>query len=144
MNCPKDGTELKHKERHGVEVDSCESCRGIWLDYSELDAIEDTVFAEDDLKGSMIFAKSPTEYKCPICGSPLSQFRYRLHDLTLEYCPNLHGFWLDAEEEERVLDLLREREKDLGRKFKAEAEWSNAIRRLRSPSFAEKIRNLLK
>jgi len=143
MICPKDGTELKTKNHRGIEVDSCESCGGMWLDYAELDAIEDTAFAEDEFKGTLIYSKSPTEYRCPNCAAHLSQFRYRLHDLTLEYCPNMHGFWLDATEDKRVLDLLRKREEDLGRKFSAEAEWAKAVRKMRSPTFADKLRNLL-
>jgi uncharacterized protein len=39
MQCPIDQTELRLAERHGVEIDYCPRCRGVWLDRSELDKI---------------------------------------------------------------------------------------------------------
>jgi uncharacterized protein len=39
MQCPVDGTDLAMAERHGVEIDYCPKCRGIWLDRGELDKI---------------------------------------------------------------------------------------------------------
>lgn len=37
--CPLDGAELIHRERHGVAIDLCPFCHGIWLDADELQAI---------------------------------------------------------------------------------------------------------
>ncbi len=31
MQCPVDSTDLLMAERHGVEIDYCPKCRGIWL-----------------------------------------------------------------------------------------------------------------
>lgn len=39
MQCPIDGTDLAMAERHGVEIDYCPKCRGVWLDRGELDKI---------------------------------------------------------------------------------------------------------
>ena len=39
MRCPVDGQTLVMSERHGVEIDYCPECRGIWLDRGELDRI---------------------------------------------------------------------------------------------------------
>ena len=39
MKCPIDGTTLVMAERHGVEIDYCPECRGVWLDRGELDKI---------------------------------------------------------------------------------------------------------
>lgn len=39
MNCPKCNTALVMSERHGVEIDYCPDCRGIWLDRGELDKV---------------------------------------------------------------------------------------------------------
>jgi len=41
MKCPIDDTELMMSERHGVEIDYCPKCRGVWLDRGELDKIID-------------------------------------------------------------------------------------------------------
>ena len=39
MNCPTCKVELKMADRHGVEIDYCPQCRGVWLDRGELDKI---------------------------------------------------------------------------------------------------------
>lgn len=39
MKCPIDGATLIMSERHGVEIDYCPECRGVWLDRGELDKI---------------------------------------------------------------------------------------------------------
>jgi Zn-finger nucleic acid-binding protein len=40
MRCPVcNDSDLLTTERQGVEIDSCPSCRGVWLDRGELDAI---------------------------------------------------------------------------------------------------------
>jgi len=39
MTCPKCGAAMRSYERNGVHVDQCESCRGIFLDMGELEAI---------------------------------------------------------------------------------------------------------
>jgi ribosomal protein L37AE/L43A len=39
MRCPKCGTKLKSVEHHGVTVEECPSCQGLWLDRGELEAL---------------------------------------------------------------------------------------------------------
>jgi len=39
MKCPQCNETLLIAERHGVEIDYCPSCRGVWLDRGELDKI---------------------------------------------------------------------------------------------------------
>lgn len=39
MECPRCRVPLSMSERHGVEVDYCPQCRGVWLDRGELDKI---------------------------------------------------------------------------------------------------------
>ena len=49
MKCPvcKDVTLLM-AEKHGVEIDYCPECRGIWLDRGELDKIIERASKYDD------------------------------------------------------------------------------------------------
>lgn len=42
MKCPNDNTTLLMTERHGIEIDYCPECRGVWLDRGELDKIIDS------------------------------------------------------------------------------------------------------
>lgn len=37
--CPTCRVDLVMSERHGVEIDYCPKCRGVWLDRGELDKI---------------------------------------------------------------------------------------------------------
>lgn len=39
MKCPRCESRLDERERHGITVDVCGSCRGIWLDRGELEKI---------------------------------------------------------------------------------------------------------
>jgi hypothetical protein len=39
MKCPKDGSDLRTIEFHGVQVDTCDECGGLWLDQGELDIL---------------------------------------------------------------------------------------------------------
>ena len=36
MRCPVCNVDLLLAERHGIEIDYCSKCRGIWLDRGEL------------------------------------------------------------------------------------------------------------
>jgi Zn-finger nucleic acid-binding protein len=39
LPCPVCRSELVPSERLGIEIDSCPTCRGVWLDRGELDKI---------------------------------------------------------------------------------------------------------
>lgn len=116
-----------------LEVDSCPQCRGMWLDFDELDKLEDVIFDEDAKKGSLIHFQKKTEYPCPHCESKLDEFQYRLYDLKLDAClENSHGFWLDAGEDERVAEIMERRLSEMQRKFTAENEWKQVLKNMHS------------
>ena len=112
-----------------IEVDSCPNCRGMWLDFNELDKLEDVAFDDDSRKGSLIHHQAKTEFPCPQCGAAMEEFQYRLHDLKLDYCAeNDHGFWLDAGEDERVIAAMNQRAQDIQRKTSAESDWRQTLK----------------
>jgi hypothetical protein len=39
LDCPNCRVDLVMSERHGIEIDYCPKCRGVWLDRGELDKI---------------------------------------------------------------------------------------------------------
>lgn len=45
--CPKCGCDLEEREHHGVRIDQCTECEGMWLNKGELEIIE-----EIDRRGS--------------------------------------------------------------------------------------------
>ena len=144
MNCPRCNCELAVENYRGIEVDRCPNCGGMWLDYGELDQLEDTVLDKDKLKGSLMLRSFQRELACPKCGGRMQRFYYRANKLELDFCEEGHGWWLDADEERRVLELMEQRIKDLDRKAKAEAEWGNFLAKLRSPSTFGKVKRLFR
>jgi len=111
------------------EVESCPNCRGMWLDFHELDKLEDVIYAEDAHKGSLVHFQRQTDFPCPHCGAKLDEFQYRLYDLNLDTCAeNDHGFWLDAGEDERVMEIMQKRAGDIKRKLDAESEWRQMLK----------------
>ena len=68
MNCPRGcAAPLQMTERHGVEVDYCPTCRGIWLDRGELDKILDRMemqakAGEPRIPQDPVSAPRPPEY----------------------------------------------------------------------------------
>ncbi len=38
-HCPKCGEELVEEEFHGVNIDRCRACNGVWLDNGELETL---------------------------------------------------------------------------------------------------------
>lgn len=134
MNCPKCDSELVKKYYKGaLEVEACPLCRGMWLDWNELDKLEDLTFDDDAHKGSLIHFGARTKFPCPQCGADLTEFQYRLYDLRLDYCAeHNHGFWLDGGEDERVMELMRRRAAEIQRKLDAESAWRQTLKAMRS------------
>jgi hypothetical protein len=83
-----------------------------------------------------------TALKCPQCGKAMKSFQYRLFDLTMDFCEDGHGYWLTADEDKRVLELMQKEEKDLGRKVLAEDRWKSHLRYLQSGSLLDEMRDL--
>jgi Zn-finger nucleic acid-binding protein len=144
MKCPRCKAELVVEDYQGIEVDRCPNNEGMWLDHGELDQLEDTVFDEDKLKGSLMLRSFEGKLECPKCGKSMQRFYYRAYNLELDFCEDGHGWWLDAGEERRVLELMEQRIKDLDRKTKAEAEWGDFLARLKSPSTFDKVKRLFR
>jgi uncharacterized protein len=51
MQCPNCRIDLQMTERHGVEIDYCPRCRGVWLDRGELDKIIERAGDDDRPRG---------------------------------------------------------------------------------------------
>ena len=143
MRCPNCGAELAVAKRDGIDVELCPACQGMWLTPQELEQLEDETF---DLgkKGSLVFDPEPSSRQCPVCSGPLQTFSYRDYGLKLELCSQGHGYWLDAGEDKRVLQLMRQEETALERKFSAEDKWAAHLRHWRQPSFLDKVRDLFR
>jgi Zn-finger nucleic acid-binding protein len=141
MKCPKCNADLQTQDDRGVEVEACPSCQGMWLTPTELDELENEVYSNETNKGSLYLVSHETNLKCPVCASSLKRFDYRFFDLQLDCCPE-HGFWLDKDEDNKILELMRGEEQRVKRKFGTEDSWANRMRHLRSPTFFSKLKDL--
>ena len=124
-----------------MEVEACPSCQGMWLTPAELDQLENEAFNNEANKGSVYVVSHATELKCPVCSAALRQFDYRFFDLQIDCCPE-HGFWLNKDQDNQILELMRGEEERIERKFGTEYAWANYINHLRSPSFFTKLKGL--
>jgi uncharacterized protein len=145
MKCPNDNADLASAKRDGLQVEACPQCQGLWLNRQELNALEDEAFnLGDDEKGTLMAEPEPSTRICPECGKPMQSFQYRFYDLRLDYCADGHGFWLDAGEDKRVLELMKEEQARLKRSGRAEQTWASHLQHLRSHSIIEKVRDLFR
>ena len=143
MKCPKCNSDLIPAIRHKINVNYCPTCKGMWLDRQELEQLEDEAFDFGEAaKGTLIFGSTPTADKCPECAALLKSFSYRFYDLEMEFCENLHGYWLYDDEDTRVLELMQKEELNYERKLLAEDNWTKVLKRMRSHSFLSKVRDL--
>ncbi len=127
MNCPRDNTGLKHETLHGIQVDACDTCGGIWLDTHELDELEAaTSSTEEERRATVTFGERKGDLKCPVCTKTMIVFNYRAHAVEIDMCDE-HGWWLDHGEEKRVREIIEERVRDLGRKYSAEKSWGGFL-----------------
>jgi Zn-finger nucleic acid-binding protein len=144
LKCPRGHGELAADVRHKLRVESCPTCKGMWLEREELAQLENEAFHLDEhAKGTLVFDEAPSDGQCPECGERLKRFNYRAYDLELEVCPNQHGYWLDQGEDDRVLELMRKEEAAIDRSMGAEDKWSRTLKHLRSGSLLDKLRDLL-
>ena len=142
MKCPNCDGELAKTKRSGVEMELCPACKGMWLTPQELTELEDEVFDfGDDEKGTLVFEPTDDSRECPECGKKMKTFQYRLYDLNMDFCDSGHGYWLEADEDKRVLELMNREEKDLGRKVLAEDRFAAHLRYLQSGSMMDRLRD---
>jgi Zn-finger nucleic acid-binding protein len=145
VKCPECNVGLVGATRHRLPVQSCPSCQGMWLEHPELPQLEDEVFDfGEHAKGTLVVSATPTRHPCPECGTPLQQFRYRFYDVSMELCPQEHGYWLQRDEDDRVLELMKKEEGQLQRKLVAEDQWAKLLRHMHSRSFGSRLRDLFR
>jgi Zn-finger nucleic acid-binding protein len=135
--------ELAATTRHRLPVQRCPACQGMWFANQELEQLEDEVFDfGEHAKGTLVVGATPTNHPCPQCGVPLQQFRYRFYDVTMDMCEHQHGYWLERDEDDRVLELMKKEEGQLQRKLVAEDQWGRLLKHMRSGSFFSRLRDL--
>ena len=142
LNCPRCKVALNEKKFKDIDVDHCPQCKGLWLEFHELDQLEDHSMDSDDTKGMLEYARRESDISCPHCNEVMETFNYRAHNLPIDHCTNEHGYWLDEGEEKKVLDIMKQRVRDLKRSSSAEESWSKFLERGGTRSFLAKVKDL--
>ena len=144
MNCPRCDVALDEAKLKGIEIDHCPQCKGLWLDFHELDELEDHAMDDDQSKGMIEYARRESDISCPHCHEVMETFNYRAHDLPIDHCKNRCGYWLDEGEEKKVLEIMKQRVQDLKRSSSAQDSWATFMERGGSRSFLTKVKDLFK
>jgi len=98
-------------EYHNIELDYCNSCKGVWFDSGELElllksyGLEETKAFFDDILNSQEATSSEEKRKCPICGRKIKKTAIGGQpEILIDACRDGHGLWFDGGE---VAQLIR-------------------------------------
>ncbi|HXE71957.1 MAG TPA: zf-TFIIB domain-containing protein, partial [Candidatus Nitrosotenuis sp.] len=90
MKCPKDGGDLRLTEVLGVQIDTCPTCDGCWLDPGELAQMQ-RFGGREPLPLELIDLRR-TRFVCPRCQAPLEEGSHpTMPALRLERCSGCGG-----------------------------------------------------
>ncbi|MCA1597191.1 MAG: zf-TFIIB domain-containing protein [Chloroflexi bacterium] len=112
MTCPVCSASMSPQDFGGVSVDVCDSCKGIWFDWSELGKVEgENADLTAALKDALASPRHPDEDRekisCPKCSLSLHRHIYKMvKGVSIDECYECGGFFLDAGE----LKVIRETE----------------------------------
>ena len=110
MNCPACDFEMTELEMGGVKVDACHGgCGGIWFDAFELQRVDDRrevatenlLRVQRDPNRTVDFSRKRS---CPRCdGVKLKRHFFSAQkQVEVDHCPNCSGYWLDADELQKI------------------------------------------
>lgn len=105
MKCPVCSIPLIVVERHGIELDFCLTCKGIWFDAGELKLLSHALEIKADLPDIMSLEAMQTQEKerpCPRCDKKMD--KVRMAEVTIDRCRQSHGLWFDWGELGQVLE----------------------------------------
>jgi hypothetical protein len=98
-------------EYHNIELDYCNSCRGVWFDAGELElllksqALEEPHAFFDGVLDSQEAVSLEKKRKCPICGRKMKKTAMGGQpEILVDACPDKDGLWFDGGE---VAQLIR-------------------------------------
>ena len=113
MKCPSCHSELKEHQYHGLTVDICPNCRGIWFDSGEMKEYVDFLIKDHDelsdaeikLNKEVISAYRVSEplKSCPRCQQEMKKINYAYDsNIILDRCLACNGIWTEGGEIDRV------------------------------------------
>jgi Zn-finger nucleic acid-binding protein len=111
MICPVCKYDMIVVEYHNIELDYCNSCKGVWFDSGELElllksyGLEEPKAFFDGIFNSQEAASPEKKRNCPICGHKLKKTAIGGQpEILIDVCRDKHGLWFDGGE---VAQLIR-------------------------------------
>lgn len=111
MICPVCKYDMIVVEYQNIELDYCNSCKGVWFDSGELElllksqGLEETKVFLDGILTSQEAVSSEKKRNCPICGHKMKKTAIGGQpEILIDVCPDKHGLWFDGGE---VTQLIR-------------------------------------
>ena len=103
MKCPVCDTEMKPVSTHGIEVDFCPNCKGVWFDSKEMEKLSDSIEEFNIVEPRFENMKLEDDMdeglrQCPRCKSTMSKVTINGKPPVFDYCPNDCGYWFDDNE----------------------------------------------
>lgn len=100
---------------HGVEIDHCPECMGVWFEKGELEYAKDEKektlnWIDLDLWDKEEDFRISKEGKCcPSCNVPLYEVEYGDSETKIDFCGLCEGVWLDRGEFKKIMEYLKDR-----------------------------------
>jgi len=115
MQCPNCSLACESETYHEIVIQVCPKCKGVWLDKQEMAKVaqnKQKAFRANEVEAiNRLCGASAVPHEidsrsisCPQCGqSAMKTFNYKYSSgVTVDRCPAGCGFWLDADEVEKV------------------------------------------
>lgn len=118
MECPNCQGQLSAITYEGIQVESCPSCGGEWLEGDELGKIvrlrqqrfskqEQQAIANAEPVTGIKLADADRDLTCPKCGGTTDALHYAMDTgIIIDRCTACHGLWLGGGELEKVQMLM--------------------------------------
>jgi len=111
MICPRCGKELVTSEIEDQTVETCQACKGMWLEKNQLNSL--LLEIGGDVESCSVDDKPHSDkyppVTCPRCGDvTMRKINFLDYsDIILDYCEKCGGFWLDRDELVKMKDYIR-------------------------------------
>jgi len=100
-------------EYRSIELDYCNSCKGVWFDSGELELLLKSQDLEepraflDSILNSQEAISPEKKRNCPICGHKMKKTAIgEQPKILIDICHNGHGLWFDGGEVTQVIRRL--------------------------------------
>jgi Zn-finger nucleic acid-binding protein len=113
MICPVCKYDMLVVEYHNIELDYCNSCKGVWFDSGELDlllksqGLEEPKAFFDGILNSQEAVSSEKKRDCPICSHKMKKTAIGGQpEILIDICRDKHGLWFDGGEVSQLIKRL--------------------------------------